>query len=139
MKIPAGVATGNYLTIRGEGDAGPKGGPSGDVYVFVEEKDDDVFERHGDDILYQLSISIPQAVLGDEIEIPTLTGKAKLHIDPGTQSGKILRMRGRGISHLNGTGKGDQLIRVSVWTPTKVSKEVKDLFKELTGHKDIYP
>ncbi len=139
VNIPAGVASGNYLTLRNEGDVGPKGGPSGDVFVFIEEEEDKLFERHGDDILYHLPISMPQAVLGDEVEIPTLTGKARLHIDPGVQSGKIFRMRGRGISHLHGHGKGDQLVQITVWTPTKTSKEVKELFKKLAKHKDVLP
>jgi len=139
VNIPAGVATGNYLTIKGEGDVGPKGGPRGDVFVFIEEKKDERFERHGNDILYNLSISISQAVLGGEVEIPTLTGKAKLQIDPGTQSGKILRMRGKGIPHLNGHGKGDQLVRIAVWTPTKLSKDAKGLFQKLSEYKEIFP
>lgn len=139
VKIPAGVATGNYITLKGKGDEGPKGGPAGDVIVFIEEKHDDVFERHGDDIFYSLSISMPKAVLGGEVEIPTLMGKAKLHIDAGLQSGKILRMRGRGIPHLNGSGKGDQLIRVNVWTPSNVSKNVADLFKKLAEYKEVLP
>jgi molecular chaperone DnaJ len=139
VKIPAGVATGNYITLRGEGDVGPKGGAAGDVFVFIEERKDDVFERHGDDILYSLRISIPQAVLGDEVEIPTLTGKARLHIDPGVQSGKILRMRGKGIPHLNGHGRGDQLVRVIVWIPAKLSREVKGLFEKLAQQKEVLP
>lgn len=139
VKIPAGVAAGNYLTLRGEGDAGPKGGQPGDVIVFIEEKPDSRFERHGDDILYTLPVSFSQAALGDEVAIPTLTGKAKLHIEPGTQSGKILRMRGRGIPHLNGHGKGDQLVKIVLWTPDKVSKKVRMLFEELAKHKEIFP
>ncbi|MFH1940911.1 MAG: molecular chaperone DnaJ [bacterium] len=139
VKIPPGVATGNYITLRGEGDEGPRGGRPGDVFVFIEEKRDALFERHGDDILYNLSISIPQAVLGEEIEIPTLTGKAKLHIDSGVQSGKILRMRGRGIPHLHGVGKGDQLVKIHVWIPSRVSKEVKDIFQTLIKYKEVFP
>jgi molecular chaperone DnaJ len=139
VHIPAGVSTGNYISLSGEGDAGPKGGPPGDVHVFIEETPDTVFERHGDDILYNLSVSMPQAVLGDEVEIPTLYGKARLTIDPGTQSGKILRMRGRGISHLKGHGKGDQLVRVSVWTPTKLSGDAKSLFQKLAALEGIAP
>lgn len=139
VKVPAGVATGNYITLRHEGDVGPKGGAAGDVFVFIEEKKDQAFERHGDDILYNLPISISQAVLGDEVEIPTLTGKVKLHIDQGTQSGKILRMRGKGIPHLNGHGKGDQLVRIIVWTPTKLSEETKYLFEKLAQYEDIFP
>lgn len=139
VKIPAGVATGNYITIRGEGDVGPKGGAAGDIFVFVEEKKDDVFERHGDDILYTLPVSIPQAVLGDEVEIPTLTGKARLHIDAGVQSGKILRMRGKGIPHLNGHGKGDQLVKVVVYIPSKLTKEAKGLIEQLGKYKEVHP
>jgi len=139
VKIPAGVATGNYLTIREEGDTGPKGGPRGDVIVFIEEKKDDLFERHGDDIVYLLRISVVQAALGEEIEIPTLSGKAMLHIDAGIQSGKILRMRGKGIPHLNGHGRGDQLVKVYVWTPTKLTKESRETFKKLGQYKEISP
>jgi molecular chaperone DnaJ len=139
VTIPAGVATGNYLTVRNEGDIGPKSGPPGDVFVLIEEEQDAVFERHGDDILMVLPVSIPQVVLGDEIEIPTLTGKAKLHVEAGTQSGKILRMRGRGIPHLNGHGKGDQLIQIQIWTPSNVSKEVKSLFEKIAHYKEIFP
>jgi molecular chaperone DnaJ len=139
VRIPAGVATGNYLTVRGQGDAGPRGGQSGDLYVVIEEKESEHFERHGDDILLDLSIGIPQAVLGDEIEVPTLTGKAKLYIDAGTQSGKILRMKGKGIPHLHGTGAGDQLVRIQVWTPTKLSKTSRELFQKLVEHKDVFP
>lgn len=139
VKVPPGVSSGNYLTIRGKGDVGPKGGPPGDVHIVFEEKKDDIFERHGDDILYILNISITQAVLGDEIEIPTLHGKAKLYIDPGTQSGKILRMRSKGIPHLHSSRRGDQLVRVVVWTPSKISRETKKLFKQLSEFKEIYP
>jgi molecular chaperone DnaJ len=139
IKIPAGVASGNYLTLRGEGDAGPKGGHPGDLYVVIEEKEDASFERHGDDILLQLPISIPHAVLGDEVEVPTLLGKAKLFIDPGTQSGKILRMKGKGIPHLHGSGSGDQLVKIQVWIPTKISKGSRELFEQLGGHEELSP
>ncbi len=139
VKIPPGVASGNYLSMRGEGDAGLKGGPAGDVIVFIEEKDDPDFERHGDDILFTLPISITQAIFGDDIEVPTLTGKSRLHIEAGTQSGKILRMRGKGIPELNGHRKGDQLVQVMIWTPTKLSKESKALFKDLEKQKEIFP
>jgi molecular chaperone DnaJ len=139
VKIPAGVASGNYLTLRGEGDAGPKGGHRGDLYVVIEEKEDTLFERHGDDILLQLAISIPQAVLGDEVEVPTLAGKARLFIDPGTQSGKILRMKGKGIPHLHGSGSGDQLVRIQVWIPNKISKGSRELFEQLKDHREVVP
>ena len=139
VKIPPGVSTGNYLTLRGEGNVGPKGGRAGDLLAVIEEKPDKSFERHGDDILYQLPVSLTQAVLGDEVEIPTLTGRAKLFIDPGTQSGKILRMKGKGIPHLHGAGVGDQLVRVQVWIPTKISKNTRELFQQLVNQKDLIP
>ncbi|MBN2104360.1 molecular chaperone DnaJ [bacterium] len=139
VKIPAGVATGNYLTLRGEGDVGQKNGSAGDAHVVIEELENREFERHGDDILYTLNISMPQAVLGDEVEIPTLNGKAKLQIDAGTQSNKILRMRGKGIHHLHGSGRGDQLVRIAVWTPKKISRETKQLFQKLAHQKDVVP
>lgn len=139
VEVPAGVNSGNYITVRGEGNVGPRGGPAGDALIFIEEKEHEFFERHGDDILYDLPISISQAVLGDEIEIPTLNGAVKLEINPGTQSGKILRMRNKGIPHLNGYGSGDQLVRVLVWIPTKVSSEERRLFEQLARHEDLRP
>jgi molecular chaperone DnaJ len=139
IHIPAGVAMGNYITLQGEGDAGPKGGPSGDVYVMIKEKQDATFDRHGDDVLVDLPISIPQAVLGAEVEVPTLIGKSTITVDPGTQSGKILRMRGKGIPHLHGGGKGDQLVRINVWIPTKISKTTHRLFEDLSAKDEMYP
>lgn len=139
VDIPAGVAMGNYLTVRGEGNVGPRGGPAGDLLVVIEEKEHEFFERHGDDILYDLPLSIPQAVLGEMVEVPTLTGKAKLDIAPGTQSGKILRMRGKGIPHLNGYGSGDQLVRVVVWMPSKLSMKEKELFLQLSETEGVKP
>lgn len=137
--IPAGVATGNYITLRGEGHVGPRGGPAGDAIVIIEEKEHPNFERHGDDILYDLYLSFSQAALGDEVEVPTLNGKAQLTIAAGTQSGKILRMRGKGIQHLNHHGKGDQLVRAMVWTPTKLSDKEKELFYKLSESEAIKP
>ena len=132
VKVPPGVATGNYIPLRGQGDAGARGGPAGDVYVFIEEKEHPIFKREGNDILIHLPISIAQAALGDEIEVPTLDGKAMLKIPSGTQSGKFFRMRGRGIPALNGYGKGDELVQVVVWVPTSLSAEEKKMLKQLS-------
>ncbi|MCI0404679.1 MAG: molecular chaperone DnaJ [candidate division Zixibacteria bacterium] len=132
VKVPPGVATGNYIPLRGQGDAGARRGPAGDVYVFIEEEKHPVFEREGNDVLLHLPISIAQAALGDEIEVPTLDGKAVLKIPAGTQSGKTFRMRGRGIPALNGYGKGDLLVQVVVWVPTSLSAEEKRLLKQLS-------
>lgn len=139
VNIPSGVAEGQYLTLRSSGNVGPKGGPIGDVIVIIEEQPHEYFERHGDDIVYNLHLGFPQAALGEEIEIPTLTGKAKIQISPGTQSGKILRMKGKGLPHLNSYGSGDQLIRVMLWTPVKLSAREKELLKELAQLENMRP
>lgn len=131
VKIPPGVTSGNYLTLRGEGNRGRRGGPAGDLIVLIEETPDKEFKRHGDDILYDLAISFAQAALGDKIDVPTLSGRARLTIPPGTQTGKILRMREKGIPSLGGRGRGDQLIRIVVWTPTRLSEEERRLFQEM--------
>lgn len=131
VNIPAGVSEGNYLTVAGSGHAGPKGGPPGDAIVLIEEVPHEHFERHGDDIVYQLPISFSQAALGDSVHVPTLNGSAKLKIPAGTQSGKLFRMRGKGIPHLRGFGHGDELVRVHVWTPTELSKEERELYERL--------
>ena len=132
VKIPAGVSTGNYLTLRGQGNAGFRSGPAGDLIVLIEVKEDQLFERHGDDILFDLPVSFTQAALGAEIEVPTLDGKARITIPSGTQTGKILRMRGKGVPHLNSSGAGDQLVRLTVWTPTSLSPRERELLEELS-------
>jgi molecular chaperone DnaJ len=139
VDIPAGVAEGQFLTLRNAGNIGPRGGPQGDVIVVFEEKPHDFFERHGDDIIYNLQVSFPQVALGDEVEVPTLAGKATIKVAAGTQSGKILRMRGKGIPHLNTHGAGDQLIRIHVWTPTKLNAKEKELLAELAKLDTMYP
>ncbi|MDK9701375.1 MAG: molecular chaperone DnaJ, partial [bacterium] len=115
VKIPVGVRDGNYLTLRGQGHAGRRGAPAGDLIVIIQEKEHSHFTRHGDDLIYDLVIPFTKAALGGEVEVPTLKGKAKLKIPSGTQSGKQLRMRGAGIPHLNGYGNGDQIVVVTVW------------------------
>jgi molecular chaperone DnaJ len=139
VKVPPGVASGNYIPIRGQGNVGPHGGPAGDVVVFIEEKEHSHFGRYGDNIVYQLMISIPQAVLGDTVEVPTLTGKVRMQVPAGTQSGKMFRLKGKGIPHLHGHGTGDQLVTVAVWIPTKVNAEEKKLFQTLGEHESIQP
>lgn len=131
VKFPAGVSSGNYIPVKNMGDVGPRGGPAGDLLVVVDEKDHLHFTRHGDDIICEQAISFSQAALGDEIEVPALDGSIMLKIPTGTQSGKVFRLRGKGIPHLNGYGRGDQLVRVLAITPTKLSPEEKELFAEL--------
>lgn len=133
VEIPAGVSSGNYIPLRNQGNVGPRGGPHGDVIVLIEEKEHPKFDRQGDDIIFELPISFSQAALGVSIEVPTLTGKVRLHIPEGTQSGKVFRLRGKGIPHLNGYGHGDQLVKVIVWTPTGLNEREKELFRELAA------
>jgi len=139
VKIPAGVSDGNYITLRGQGDAGKYNGYSGDLIVMIEEKEHEYFERHGDDILIDLTISFAQAALGASVEIPVLNGRAKLEIRQGMQSGKILRMRGRGLPHVNSGRRGDQLVRISIYTPRKLNKRERELFTELLEAENSLP
>lgn len=139
VNIPAGVTTGNYIPLKGQGDAGPHNGPAGDVIIYIEELPHDRFERQGDDVLYDLPISFPQAALGAQIEVPTLTGRALLKIPAGTQSGKVFRMRGKGIQHLQRQGAGDELVRVWVWTPKNLSKNDRRLLQEMENSSNMRP
>lgn len=130
VNVPAGVSSGNYITVRGAGHAGPRGGPAGDAIVIIEEVPHEFFERHGDDVLYRQPISFSQAALGDSVIVPTLAGDVKLKIPAGTQSGKLFRLRGKGIPHLRGYGAGDQLVQTVVWVPTNLSTEDKALLEK---------
>lgn len=131
VKIPPGVSSGNYIPVKNASDVGPRGGPAGDVLVIVEEKEHPIFTRHGDDIICEQAINFSKAALGDRIKVPTLDGTVDLKIPPGTQSGKVFRLRGKGIPYLNGYSRGDQLVRVLVITPTRLSAEEKELFLRL--------
>ncbi len=131
INVPAGVSTGNYLPIQGAGNAGPRGGPGGDLIVMMEEVPHKLFERHGDDVLLELPISIGMAALGGQVEVPTLEGKARLKIPAGTQSGQVLKMRGKGVPHVRGRSVGDQLVFVKVWVPKRPSSEEKTLLNKL--------
>jgi len=130
VNVPAGVSSGNYITVRGAGHAGPRNGQPGDAIVVIEETPHDVYERHGDDVLYRLPISFSQAALGDSILVPTLAGDVKLKVPAGTQSGKLFRIRGKGIPHLRGHGSGDQLVQTVVWVPTNLSSDDKALLEK---------
>ncbi|MBL8000052.1 MAG: molecular chaperone DnaJ [Candidatus Kapabacteria bacterium] len=139
VNIPAGVSTGNYIPIRGKGNAGRRGGGAGDVLVIVEEQEHPHFKREGDDVVYDLTISFPDAALGGEVSVPVLGGTASLTIEAGTQPGTVLRMRDKGIPHLNGYGKGDQLVVVNVFVPTKLSSKEKDALRSLAQSENIAP
>jgi len=137
VDIPAGVSAGQYLTLRNEGNAGPHGGPSGDLVVVIDELPHEYFMRDGDNIIYILPLTIPQAVLGDEVEVPTLTGRARLKIEPGTEPGRILRMRGKGLPALNGYRAGDELVEVRLNVPKRLSSREKDLLNELRNSENF--
>jgi molecular chaperone DnaJ len=139
VNVPAGVQEGNYIPLHGQGNAGRRGGPAGDLLVVIEEELHAQFHRNGDDIIFELWISYPTAVMGGDVEIPTLTGKAKLVIDAGTPAGRMLRMRERGIPHLNNYGRGDELVRVNIWVPPKVNTKEKELLRELAKSEHIAP
>lgn len=130
VKIPAGVDEGSRIRVAGGGEAGLRGGSSGDLYVYIFVKRHKLFEREGSDVLCEVPISFVQAALGDTIEAPTIDGKVEMKIPAGIQSGTMLRLKGRGIPFLRGNGRGDQLVRVKVLTPQKLSSRQKELLKE---------
>jgi molecular chaperone DnaJ len=131
VEIPAGVSSNNYLTLRGQGAAGPRKGPAGDLLVMLEIKDDDRFERQGDDLYFDLPLSFSQAALGGDFEVPTPYGAERVRIPTGTQPETVLRLKGRGLPVLGQSGKGDLLVRIHVWTPERLSDEQERLFREL--------
>lgn len=131
IDVPAGVHEGSYMTLRGQGNAGKRNGRTGDIIVVFYEELHKYFIREEDDIIYDLHISFPTAVLGNLVEVPTLNGKAKLKIESGTSAGKLLKMRGKGISHLNHSGSGDQYVRINIEVPKKLNSKEKELLREL--------
>ncbi|MBU1201305.1 MAG: molecular chaperone DnaJ [Nanoarchaeota archaeon] len=141
VDIPEGIDNGSKLRLTGEGEAGYRAGPPGDLYIVIHIKEHKVFERKGDDIYLEVPISIVQATLGTSIDIPTLEGKATLKIPAGTQTGTIFKMRGKGIPYLHSYGKGDQLVKVTVKTPESLTKKQKKIFEELATElgEDVEP
>lgn len=129
VRIPAGVESASRLRLTGEGDAGPNGGPAGDLYVVLTVAEDEVFEREGDDVVVRVELPFPTLALGGAVEVPTLEEPEKLTLDPGTQPGSELRLRGRGFGRLGRSGRGDLLVRVGVRVPTSPSKEEKELLR----------
>jgi len=136
VHIPAGISTGQRVRLSGEGEPGEAGGPRGDLYIFVEVEPDEIFTREGNDIICEVPISFPDAALGAEVRVPTLDGEETLRIPAGTQSGTEFRLRGKGMPDLQGFSRGDAVIRVVVETPTKLSREQRELlerFRELSS------
>jgi molecular chaperone DnaJ len=131
INVPAGVADHHYLTMRGAGVPGPRGGPAGDLIAVLDIADDPRFERHGDDLIYDLAVSFSQAALGAEVEVPTPYGSARVKVQPGTQTGTVYRLRGKGLPRVGEGGRGDLHVRVHVWTPTALTPEQRALFEQL--------
>jgi len=131
VNIPAGVDNGTYIHLKGEGEAGTRGGPSGTLYITLSVKEHEFFSRRSDDILYELPINFVQATLGTEVEVPTLNGKAKLKIPPGSQTGQVFRLKKQGVPHLHRNGRGDQLVTLFVATPQSLTKKQRQLLQEL--------
>ena len=131
VQIPPGVATGQYMTLRGMGNAGPRGGPRGDVLVVFEVADDPRFERDGEDLYCEVLVTYPQLVLGADVEVPAISNTVSLRIPAGTQSGQIFNLRGRGLPRVNASGVGDLHVRVQLWTPDSITREEEALLRKL--------
>ena len=138
--VPAGVSTDDHLKLSGRGNAGAAGGPRGDILVLVEVEEDSRFERRGDDLVHTLAVTMSQAALGARIEVPTIIdGNAMLEVPAGIQSGQALRLRGRGMPRLRGSGRGDQIVRVLVWTPTNLTREERAALERLSAVEQTPP
>lgn len=141
INIPAGIDTGSRLRVPSEGEPGPRGGPSGDLYVFVTVAAHPIFKREDSDIICEVPVSFPQASLGAEIDVPTIEGTIKLKVPAGTQSGKVMRLRGKGVASLRSGRRGDQLVFIRVETPSKLNNRQRELLEEFAeiSNDDIFP
>ena len=138
INIPAGVSDSMQLSLSGKGNETP-GGIPGDLLIVIEEIPHEHLQRDGNNVIYDLYVNFVDAVLGAQLEVPTIEGKVKIRLESGTQSGRILRLKGKGIQELNGYGKGDQLIHVNVWTPKQVTKEEKEILERLRDSDNFSP
>src|SRR6478736_2448864 len=139
IDIPAGVQEGMQLSVTGKGNAGERGGMPGDLIVVIEEEAHKELQRDGLNVAFELHITFPDAVFGIQVEVPTIDGRAKIKIPPGTQSGKIFRLKGKGFPEVNGYGRGDQLIHVNVWTPQHVTHEEKEMLNQMNSSPNFVP
>ncbi len=139
IKIPAGVGDGMQLSMTGKGNVPVRGGMPGDLLIVIEEEEHEFLKRDGNNVVFDLYVNFVDAAIGTSIEVPTIEGKVKIKIDPGTQSGKILRLRGKGIKEINGYNKGDQLIHVNIWTPKQLTKEEKEILENLKYSPNFQP
>lgn len=139
INIPAGVSEGMQLSMAGKGNAAPNGGIPGDLIILIEEIPHETLKREGNNVVYDLHVSIPDAALGASVEVPTIDGKAKIKIEPGTQSGKLLRLKGKGIPEVNSYHRGDQIIHVNIWTPKALNNEERALLEKLRESPNFKP
>jgi molecular chaperone DnaJ len=139
IDIPAGVQDGMQLSLSGKGNIGERGGSSGDLIVLIEEESHPELQRDNLNVIYDMHVSIPDAIFGSNVEVPTIDGRAKIKIPPGTQSGKIFRLKGKGFPSINSYERGDQLIHVNVWTPQELSNEEKEMMEQLKDSKNFQP
>ncbi|MES2517831.1 MAG: molecular chaperone DnaJ [Bacteroidota bacterium] len=139
IKIPAGVADSMQLSMSGKGNVPPRGGVAGDLLIVIEEEPDEVLHRDGTNVIYDLHLNFADAALGTTVEVPTIGGKARITIEAGTQSGKILRLKGKGIKELNGYGVGDELIHVNLWTPKSLTKEETEMLEKMRDLPNFHP
>jgi molecular chaperone DnaJ len=139
IDIPAGVQDGMQLSLSGKGNIGERGGSSGDLIVLIEEESHPELQRDNLNVIYDMHVSIPDAIFGSNVEVPTIDGRAKIKIPPGTQSGKIFRLKGKGFPSINSYERGDQLIHVNVWTPQELSNEEKEMMEKLKDSKNFQP
>jgi molecular chaperone DnaJ len=131
VDVPPGVSAENYITLRGQGHAGARGGPAGDLVVTLEVEEDARYLRHGDDLVYDVHLSFSQAALGAEVTVPTPWGEERVSVESGTQAGTILRLKGRGLPHLGSGKKGDLHVRIGIWTPERLTPQTEQLFRQL--------
>ncbi|WP_069660008.1 molecular chaperone DnaJ [Arcticibacter eurypsychrophilus] len=139
INIPAGVSEGMQLSMSGKGNAAPNGGISGDLIILIEEIPHESLQREGNNVVYDLHISFIDAALGASVEVPTIDGKAKIKIEPGTQGGKILRLKGKGVPEVNSYHRGDQLVYINIWTPKAISKDEKEMLEKLQASPNFKP
>jgi len=137
VRIPAGVATGQYMTMRGVGNVGPRGGPRGDILVVFEVEEDPRFERDGEDLYTEILVTYPQLALGANVEVPMVVGTVSLQVPGGTQSGQVFNLRGRGLPRVNSSSMGDLHVRLQLWTPDKLSDEESALIRQLGEIQDV--
>lgn len=139
VEIPPGVSSENYITMRGRGNAGPRGGPRGDLIVLLDVEEDARFARDGTDLMLELPVTVGQAALGDELDVPTIEGSARLRVPAGTQNGAVLKVRGQGVPELGGSRRGDLLVRIAVWIPERLTAEQERIYEQLRAVEDAAP